>query len=499
MNDLIIRRKKCLWMPPCLTTFAATLVIFCASVWAEPRSLLILHTNDLHDHVRADYDGAGGMAYVAGYIQGVKASRDDVLVFDAGDVMEKGDLVTFRSKSTIMYEAIAQAGYDAIAPGNHDDAYGDEHLVDCAALATGVKVLAINLTDDDGKLVFAPSAIFQRNGLEIGVIGVFKPRDENALSLDETIKAVVIEANRLEYETDLIIVVAHLGVQDCRSIATSATNVDVFVTGHTHQAIKKPIVQASTGALFVQAGSNAEYVGRLELSVDDESGEIFSAIGELIPMQHATVSHDAALQRYFTDQEALLASEANDFVVNVDRTVGFMDLAYLGAEGIRRHAGADLAFCHGSQIIRDSLHPGPADVNAIFRTGGQRGHDIVQLELTGAEIDAYVEGLLNSDWGKTHWSGFSGSTKRVNGRRVFLSNLNPNHRYTVAMPLKEWDTRFRRFFERESNSPYTTRILGLEPTPIMTNFTDGVVTILRLYDGSPHEIAQMLREASSLD
>ena len=70
-----------------ITVFAA------ATAAAEPRTLLILHTNDLHDHVRQDYDDAGGLAYVAGYVDSVRAERGDVLLLDAGDVMEKGDLV----------------------------------------------------------------------------------------------------------------------------------------------------------------------------------------------------------------------------------------------------------------------------------------------------------------------------------------------------------------------------------------------------------------------
>lgn len=472
------------------------LITLSITATAEPRSLLILHTNDLHDHVRADYDGSGGMAYVSGYLQSVKSSRDDVLVFDAGDVMEKGDLVTFRSKSTLMYEAIAKSGYDAIAPGNHDDAYGDDHLIHCASLAPETKTLAINLTDDSGTLRFAPSAMFHKNGLDIAVIGVFKPRDENSFSFDETIKAIAAEANRLESRSDLIVVVAHLGAKDCREISEAVPNVDVFVSGHTHQAIKKPIVVPATDALIIQAGSNAEYVGRLELTIDDESGEILSSNGELVPMLHDTVPHDAGLQQRFRDEEKRLAPEAATIVTSVDRTVGFMDLAYLGAEGIRQHAEVDIAFCHGSQIIRDSLYPGEADMNAIFRTGGQRGYDIIQLELTGAEINAYVEGLMQGDWGNTHWSGFQGEQIKSGSKRSFRSNLKANRLYRVAMPLKEWDTRCRRFFEETSDYEMKQRVLSIKPIPIETTFTDAVVALLENSNQSPNDLAESIRDES---
>ncbi|HEY5553189.1 MAG TPA: metallophosphoesterase, partial [Opitutaceae bacterium] len=78
---------------------------------AETASLLILHTNDIHDHVRAGDGGLGGLPYVAGYIRQVRSERDDVLVLDAGDVAEKGDLVAHRTHSKMTYELLRRIGY----------------------------------------------------------------------------------------------------------------------------------------------------------------------------------------------------------------------------------------------------------------------------------------------------------------------------------------------------------------------------------------------------
>lgn len=479
-------------------TITCLLILASAVASGEPRSLLILHTNDLHDHVRADYDGAGGMAYVVGYIKGIKESRDDVLVLDAGDVMEKGDLVTFRSKSTIMYEAISQAGYDAIAPGNHDDTYGDDHLLDCATRAPDTAMLAINLTDNQGNLRFAPSKIFERNGLKVGVIGVFKPRDENSFNLPETIEAIATEARRLEPSTHLIVVVAHLGPKECKAIAEVATNVDLFVSGHTHQALQKPMTIRGSDALIVQAGSYAEYVGHLELSIDDVSEELLNVSGSLVPMDHSIVKPDAQLQRWFSEQENKIAPEASRVVATVSKTLGFMDLAYLGAEGIRQSADVDIAFCHGSQVIRESLYAGPADVNAIFRTGGQRGYDIVGIKLTGREINAYVEGLANSNWGVTHWSGFQGRYLKHDRQKKFESNLDPDHIYSVAMPLKEWDTRFLRFVTRNTDKEMARRFQTIHPQPLETTFTKGVVSLFENSDTTPGDLVSTIRSASLL-
>jgi 2',3'-cyclic-nucleotide 2'-phosphodiesterase (5'-nucleotidase family) len=484
------RLASVFWILPIL--FAA------ATAWPEPRSLLILHTNDLHDHVRADYDGSGGLAYVSGYIKSEKASRNDVLVLDAGDVMEKGDLVAYRAKSTILYEAISKIGYDAIAPGNHDDSYGDAHLVHCASLAPDTAMLAINLTDADGNLRFAPSKVFERNGLKVGVIGVFKPRDEDSLDLSATIAAISEEARRLEASTHLIVVVAHLGPKVCKAISEAAPEVDIFVSGHTHQALQRPLIAKATGALIVQAGSNAEYVGRLELSVDDVSGEILDVSGSLVPMDHKSTPHDGAMQVWFAERERELSPDADRVIVKLAETLGYMELAYLGAEGIRLTAEADIAFCHVSQIIRATLPPGVVDVNAIFRTGGQRGYDVIGAELTGREIEAYIEGLANSGWGNTQWSGFRGRFVREGRRKKFSSNLDPDQMYRIAMPLREWDTRLMRLFGRDADAVIARRILSIQPERMATTFTKGVVALIEGNCRTPGAIAQSLQQASIL-
>jgi 5'-nucleotidase/UDP-sugar diphosphatase len=463
----------------------------------EDKTLVLLYTNDLHDHVRADYDGSGGLAYVSGYIRSVRSRRSDVLVLDAGDAMEKGDLVAFRTQSRLTCEAMGRAGYDAFTPGNHDTAYGDAHIESCAALAPNMAVLAVNLLKADGTPRFPASKVFTRSGVTVGVIGVFKPRDELSLDLEETAERVAAEARRLEGDVHLIVVTAHLGSRDCAAISRAAPNVDVFVGGHTHQALHSPQVVPETGAIVVQAGANAEYVGRLELRVDTETEEILGYDGTLVPMDHSVTPRDEEMQAWVAKVERDVAPGASRRVATTERRLSYAEIAWLGAEGLRSAAGVDVGFCHASQIVRATLPVGDVDVNAIFRTGGQRAHDVVAVTLSGAEIHAYVEGLANSRWGETHWSGFRGRYVR-DGERVRLeSSLEPLRRYRVAMPEKEWDTRFLRYFRQgvDVEGVDVGRVLGLRPARVPTSFTEGVVGLLESDDNaaSPGELATAIR------
>lgn len=107
---------------------------FAASAHAGPASehgtasLWILHTNDIHDHLRPGYDGVGGLPFVSGYIRDVKESMTNVMVLDAGDVAEKGDLFARKTGSEIVFKALSRIGYHAWTPGNHDHDFGIEAL-----------------------------------------------------------------------------------------------------------------------------------------------------------------------------------------------------------------------------------------------------------------------------------------------------------------------------------------------------------------------------------
>lgn len=426
--------------------FAALLV--CATSFATTGTVLILHTNDLHDHVRPGYDGEGGMPCIAGYVKQVRGTRHDVLLLDAGDVTEKGDLVSYKTDSEIMYEAMATIGYDAAAIGNHDWARGVEHVRHCGEIAK-MPLLCANYLDKDGSPVFPPSAILDVNGVKVGIIGLTKEKIPGILDVEESGKILEKEAEKLDAEAKLIVVVCHLGSRDCKALAKLAPNVDVFVSGHTHEVLKAPVT-ADTGALIVQAGEYAEYVGRLDLTIDLDTERILDAKGELVPMTHAAIAPDPAVAELVAARENAVCPEAARNVGVCNAPVHPDGVAVLVAEALRRQAKADIGLCHPGKVLRSGLPQGSIDVNALFCTGGQRGNDIYLVHLSGAEIVLYFNNLLEENNGGTQWTGFH--AKRVptrEGRRPdFLTDLDPGRIYTVALTEMEWKDRL----EKDLNS-----------------------------------------------
>ena len=138
-------------------------------------TVLLLHTNDMHDHLRPGLDGRGGVPYVVGYMRGVQAERRDVILVDAGDVINKGDMLPAITKGEAIYAAMRRARYDVIIPGNHCFRNGLDQLSRNAAL-TGAEMLCANGVMQDGSdFPFRAAKIIDVDGTKVGIIGFALP------------------------------------------------------------------------------------------------------------------------------------------------------------------------------------------------------------------------------------------------------------------------------------------------------------------------------------
>lgn len=434
------------------------------------KSLLILHTNDIHDHLRADYDGVGGLPFVSGFVRQVKSQRDDVIVLDAGDGAEKGELVARRIRgmtsssleripkesdlvtpgidSDITFEAMGRVGYDAWTPGNHDYDFGIDALYRFAELA-GMDIVCINLLKEDGTPEFSPSVVYEVNGIRVGVIGAIRPRNRLSLDLEGTAQAMAEEARRLKSETDVIFGLVHISNNNSKMIARTAPDIDVIFAAHSHEETEQPVVVPETGTLIVQAGSYAQYVGRLELEVNVQDRGIHSWEYRLVEMDHATIHPDLDMMEWVRQNELEHAPDALKVISWAPREVSYVEVGILAVEALRKGTNADIALHNTAHIIRATVPKGILDVNAFYRAGGERGEYLVEVDLTGSEINNYIQGLPMRGWYPTNWSGFYGSFDDG----VFTSDLDLQEQYTVVMPEREWRQRFQRLYDSVATRP----------------------------------------------
>jgi 5'-nucleotidase len=275
-----------------------------------------------------------------------KATGADTLTVSAGDV-SMGTLAQLGFTAGADYQVLKALGYDAATIGNHELDWGPAALAQAIGAATSGKgapqLVASNLHfsandpgDDElaalfggaGKPVVPYHVIETAGGIKVGLVGVlgagaahdaaFKaPLRGSGLPEEESDFGAVrkkivadlqpsVDALRQQHKVDLVVALSHGGVDlqhpelgDDQFLAQQLDGVDVIVSGHTHLAVKAPIVVkslvSSREVLVVQASALGAYLGRLVLTLEPGRPVAFDAQrSTLIPIDDTTIPSPAA-------------------------------------------------------------------------------------------------------------------------------------------------------------------------------------------------------------
>ena len=262
--------------------------------------ITIAHTNDIHGRAE-QANGVIGIANAAQYFEEVGA---DVIV-DAGDAFQ-GLPLSNHDEGAAMAEAMNEAGYDAMAVGNHEFDFGQDVATGYQD-KTGFPVLSVNTVyADSQELVFEPSTNVATQGYNLGVIGVTTPETatkthpNNVQNIEflSPIDTTVNEISRLiEDQTtieDAFILLSHLGVdattnEEWRATALAAALDDVaafdayqiiILDGHSHTAFAN---ERYGNVLLQQTGTALNNIGLVTLNFVDPS----LSEGQLVDAQTA--------------------------------------------------------------------------------------------------------------------------------------------------------------------------------------------------------------------
>lgn len=276
------------------------------------RPLTLVHPNDLHSHLlgfgpNLDYSPAsvgddktvGGLARIATIIRNVRTSRGGpVLVVDAGDFLMGSLFHTVSREEGGELRLLGALGYDAVTLGNHEfdlKPLGLAAILRAAAARGSIPpVVAANAAfdpedprDDALQLAFReleirPYRVLSRDGLKVGILGLV---GRNAAEVAPFARPVrfkdpvetahrVVQQLREKEGVDLVVCLSHSGLSEDRGgedvdLAREVSGIDVIVSGHTHTVVPEPIRVGST--LIVQAGCYGQYVGVLDLDVDEKA------------------------------------------------------------------------------------------------------------------------------------------------------------------------------------------------------------------------------------
>ncbi|MBS0268125.1 MAG: thiosulfohydrolase SoxB, partial [Proteobacteria bacterium] len=245
------------------------------------------------------YGAMGGLDRIATVVNEVRADRGDrVLFLDGGDTWVNS-WVSLKSSGQDMIDAMALLKPDAMT-GHWEFTLGEQR-VRAAVEKLGFPFLAQNVRDNEfEEKVFESSRIFERNGVKIAVIGqafpftpIANPRwliPNWSFGIREKELAAEVEDVRAK-GADIVVLLSHNGFDVDQKVAQRVANIDVILSGHTHDAV--PEITRVGQTLLVSSGSSGKFLSRLDLDVQNKKIKDFRY--RLIPIFSDAIKPDTAV------------------------------------------------------------------------------------------------------------------------------------------------------------------------------------------------------------
>ncbi|MBU1345323.1 MAG: bifunctional metallophosphatase/5'-nucleotidase [Alphaproteobacteria bacterium] len=404
--------------------------------------LTLLQLNDLHGYLEPHpelvrtgggwrFEQLGGLARIASIFAEARAeAKGAALTLDNGDTFH-GSYVALQSKGEALVPLMNALKIDAMT-AHWEFAYGPAGFATLAA-QLDYPVLAANVfRKADGAPAFEGRRVFERGGLNVGVIGLACP------IVDKTMPPSFSEGLRFEIGVeecrhhvtalrdegvDLVVVLSHLGFPQDVQLAGDVDGIDVIVSGHTHNRMHEPALV--NGAIIFQSGCHGAFVGRLDLEV--EAGRVVSHHHVLIPVNdhwpedpEMTGLIDAAMAPH----RALLSEVVGRTTVPLHRYAmpsAPMDDVLLDA--IAAAADVEIAFSNGWRYGAP-VAPGPVTLNDLYNIIPMNP-PVSRVDLTGAAIRQMLEDNLERTFAADAYEQMGGYIKRCRGLTAFVKIENP--------------------------------------------------------------------------
>ncbi|MGD0590723.1 MAG: bifunctional UDP-sugar hydrolase/5'-nucleotidase [Bacteroidota bacterium] len=421
---------------------------------AQPRTITILHTNDIHasflpheafwvkQNPKPLVGGFNELSFVVDSIRHVKTAT---LLLDAGDVMTGNPITEYTysgAEGGALFEMMNRIGYEAWTPGNHDFDISSANLYKLTNIAKFPTVSA-NIVDTANRFPVNNKeyVIIEKNGMKIGIIGLMSSDFYNLVNQNSSIGIRILPpietvqrlAELLDPQTDVLIALTHEGVDEDSVLAMNVHGLDIIVGGHSHTRLEQP--KKVNNVLIVQTGSNCENLGVLDVTI--EKHHVIAYEGKLLqlwydsdrPITKLSIFIDSIKTNIDQEYSTIIGTLKTDWIRGDDGESGIGDFL---ADAQREAADADVGFMNSAGIRKD-LSAGPITKKDIFEILPFRNL-LTTFRVTGSQLRSMIETIIK-DHGNVQTSGIRCEwQKKENGGIEFLKIL------VNGQPLKDSKT-----------------------------------------------------------
>jgi 2',3'-cyclic-nucleotide 2'-phosphodiesterase (5'-nucleotidase family) len=394
--------------------------------------LTILHTNDVHGHLRPfshpaiasresriadlparhDIGGIARRATLAARIRAdLAGTGTPVWLVDAGDFY-------FYSAFSIEYHgeadviAMNRAGYDFATLGNHEF---EESLARLRSMIARARFdfLCSNVVDRATHQPLTKRYELRQVGdARVGIFGLVtlsadrKPAAREGLMVDDALTAAadIVADLRGAEEADIVILISHCGEDVDKQIAREVPGIDVIVGGHSHTRLPQGEVvwwsgelkpDEVNGTVIVQAGQLGGELGRLDLLLEKNAAgqwRVNRYQARLIPVTSETPDDpgvaavlDSLWAPYAAKYDEVIATATADFA---DRGDDFAQNHFV-ADAVRTEFGVEVAF-ENAGGMHIPIPAGPV-TRAMLAAVDRQPFTIVTFRMRGREIRRFVQ------------------------------------------------------------------------------------------------------------
>ena len=425
------------------------------------KKLTLLHSNDMHgDFLASEKDGvrSGGLPYLCGYINRVRASEKNVIYAIAGDLF-RGSVIDSEYLGLSTIDMVNLLRPDVVTPGNHEVDYGVAHLLFLEKCARFPMINANLFVTLNNTRLFQPYLNVDIDGMRVLFIGILteevisSTKTEKVIGsfidVDEAAKEVgVICDNYRTKDTSMTVLLTHIGIEEDRKLAERLDpdwGVDMIIGGHSHTAMREP--EYVNGIPIVHAYMGTGQIGRFDIIYDTWRHRITYLHWECVPVGEQTAEADPVMQELLDSYRTVTDRKYRRVVTAFARKLTHpcrnqeTELGNLYADILQDESSFDLMIMGSGSIRKEELGPIVEYQDMIENTPFD--DSLWMLEVTGEQLRRMVLHVLRDEaWeGHTEFYQFSRgmkiryrkSTHALEEFRFHGKDITDDQRITVAL------------------------------------------------------------------
>lgn len=392
------------------------------------QTIHVMYTTDIHgaffpyDYI-VNKESNNSMAHVHSWVESIRDTADNVILLDAGDILQGTPTVYYYNYADTTSPHIAPKvynymQYDAICVGNHDIETG-HNVYDKVRKQFSAPMLSANIVrSDNGEPYFTPYTIIEKAGKKIAIMGLTTPhvphwlpetfwsgmRFEDMVETAHKWMKIIKEKE----QPDAVIGLFHAGYdhnygnQDSEThknenasllVAEQVEGFDLILIGHDHKLYNEKVNGPKDHKVTIlDAGTDAHTIGYVKLTFDNNGKA--NCESKLISL--ANIQPSKEYLDKFKPQMHAVNAYSHKIVGNVLQEIRateslfgssvYVDMVHMS---MLKHTGADISFSAPLQI-NTVIEKGNLTVGNMFSLY-KYDNTLNVINLSGEEIVKYLE------------------------------------------------------------------------------------------------------------